>query len=124
MPKILMVDDDPIMQLLYRNVLVQAGHEFSVAGNGAEALVSIAKSKPDLIFMDVIMPVMDGITALRELRKTDRNHSPVVIITANVREYGATEIEARLAGAAGLLTKPFSPAQLVAEIQKYLPVGK
>jgi CheY-like chemotaxis protein len=121
MLKILIVDDDPLMQMLYKGAAVSAGYELLTAGNGIEALMVMAESPPDLIFMDVIMPVMDGLTALREMRKHDLKRCPVVIITGNLQEYEASQHEAKLAGAVGFMSKPFSPAQLLAEIPRYLP---
>jgi CheY-like chemotaxis protein len=122
MPKILIVDDDAVVLLLYKNVLTKSGYELATATDAATGIALMASEKPDLVFMDVMMPGMDGMAALRELRNSGTAYCPVVVITGkNVREYEATRHEAKFVGAAGFLTKPFSPAQLMAEVRRHLP---
>jgi CheY-like chemotaxis protein len=124
MPIILIVDDDPIVHLLYKKHLVQAGFELLNAKNGVEALEVVARTKPDLILMDLMMPGKDGIATLRELKRHEATHAvPVIIITANSTEYETCRKEAKIGGAEALLTKPFSPAKLVSEIQRFFPRG-
>jgi two-component system alkaline phosphatase synthesis response regulator PhoP len=121
--KILIVDDDPIVTMLYRPHLVRAGYTVLTASNGREALKVAAKEFPRLIVMDVLMAEMDGLTALRELKKLDRiKHAPVILTSASVGTHDATRRESELAGAALFLPKPFSPAKLVEEVQRLLPV--
>ena len=69
--KILIVDDDPLMHLLYKNHLEGAGYQMIMAGNGIEALAVAARELPQLIVMDVMMVRMDGMTALRELKSAE-----------------------------------------------------
>ena len=121
--KILIVDDDPLMHLLYKNHLEGAGYQMIMASNGIEALAVAARELPQLIVMDVMMVGMDGMTALRELKSTEATKGiPVLIITANVNQHAAARRESELSGAAGFLTKPFSPAQLLAEVRRLLPL--
>lgn len=124
MSKILIVDDDPVMHLLYRGVLEKAGYQFASASTAQGLLPICEKEKPDLVLMDVMMPGFDGISALRDLRKREATKNvTVVVITANVSEHATFRREAEAAGAMGFLTKPFSPQQLLAEVQKHLPLG-
>ena len=120
--KILIVDDDPLMHLLYRRHLEREGFQLLTARTGREALAIALREAPHLIFMDVMMPETDGMTALRELKKTDGTKAiPVIVITANVGEYTASRQEATMCGAAGFLPKPLSPSQLLEEIRRCLP---
>jgi len=121
-PKVLVVDDDSLMHMLYRKHLEQAGFEVLAAKNGVEALEVAARESPQVIFMDVMMPELDGLSALRELKKADATKAiPVVVITGNATTYAAARRESELGGAAGFLSKPFSPAQLLAEVRRLLP---
>jgi two-component system response regulator GlrR len=118
--KILLADDDPLIRMLYQQALKNAGYELVTASNANEALSKFASSPPDLIILDVMMPGMGGLTALREMNKTTPGHCPVVVIAGNQAQYETTRLEAIHAGAVGFLSKPFSPAQLLAEIRKHL----
>jgi CheY-like chemotaxis protein len=121
-PKILLVDDDALMHLLYRPHLERAGYQLLSARDGVEAVATAAREIPQLILMDVMMPKTDGLTALRELKKAEATKSiPVIVITANVNAYIASRQDSELSGAAGFLSKPLSPAQLVKEIQRLVP---
>ena len=111
--RILLAEDNDINALLARSVLEKVGHSVVRAQNGEEAL-SILRKKQDsfhLIFMDLQMPVMDGITALKHLRQEEKDEGrmeiPVYILTAD--EQSETQEAAEEAGANGFLTKPLNP---------------
>ena len=74
MAKILLVDDEPRIEKLVRDMVEGAGYEFAYAENGADALALVGRIAPDLVIMDVMMPKMDGFTACRELREIGRAH--------------------------------------------------
>lgn len=117
---ILLVDDDPVMHKLLGYHLERAGYKVMEAKNGRDALHLASQLRPGVIVMDIMMADMDGLTALRELKKHDITKGiPVVVMTAN--PHYASRVEAEKAGAASFLTKPFSPAQIVVEVQKLLP---
>ena len=118
--KILIVDDDPVVHMLYKRHLEREGFELLMARNGVEALTVAAQTKPDLILMDVMMPNKDGLSALREFKQNEPTRDvPVIIMTAtNAAEYNVSIQEAKLGGAAGLLTKPLSPTKLVEEVRR------
>lgn len=123
MRKILIVDDDPLVHMLYKRHLEKEGFELLMARNGVEALKVAAESKPDLILMDVMMPAKDGISALRELKQNEATrHIPVIVMTANVSEFYTSTREAKIGGAERLLTKPLSPAKLVEEVRRFFPL--
>ncbi len=77
---------------------------------------------PNLIVMDVMMEALDGLGALRQLKKMEATKAiPVVVITGSINAHEASRREARTSGAAGFLTKPLSPAQLLTEVKRVLP---
>jgi len=122
MAKILVVDDEPIVHRLLQHHLERAGYEMIGATNGREALELANSEAPQLIVMDVMMAEMDGLTALRSLKKEDDTKEiPVIMITAN--SHYVTQQESEAAGASLFLTKPFSPSQLLNEIRRLVPGG-
>jgi CheY-like chemotaxis protein len=116
---ILVVDDEKFMHIFMQHHLARAGYRLLSARNGREGLEKAAAEKPDLIVMDVMMDVMDGLSALRELKQTEATRGiPVIMITMSAQAMTRQESEA--SGAAMFLTKPFSPTQLLMEIKKLL----
>ena len=81
MAKILLVDDEPRIEKLVRDMVESAGYEFAYAENGADALALVGRVAPDLVIMDVMMPKMDGFTACRELRARGVT-VPVIFLSA------------------------------------------
>jgi CheY-like chemotaxis protein len=121
MAKILLVDDDPDIRMVARMTLKRkGGHEVEACDGGASALEKLKSWRPDLIVLDVMMPNMTGHQTLKAIRaQPELQGVPVVFLTAKAQRQ---EIEEGLKlGAAGYLTKPFEPAELVTEIAKFLP---
>jgi len=117
MAKILVVDDEPIVHRLLQHHLERAGYEMIAASNGREALELAGREGPQLIVMDIMMAEMDGLTALRQLKKEEQTKAiPVIMITAN--PHYAAQQESKASGADVFLTKPFSPSQLLSEISR------
>lgn len=120
MNQILVVDDDQLMHRLFQHHLEKAGYQMLSAMTGREALEIASRENPGLIVMDIMMPQMDGLAALRELKKADATRTiPVIVITANGHQLARKESEN--CGAALFLTKPFSPTQLLNEIRRLVP---
>ncbi|MDB6066600.1 MAG: Response regulator consisting of a CheY-like receiver domain and a winged-helix DNA-binding domain [Pedosphaera sp.] len=118
--KILVVDDEEYMHRLMGHHLVRAGYEIIGARNGREAVSKAMGESPQLVLMDVMMPEMDGLAALSELKKSAATRDiPVIMLTTNARTL--TKEEAEASGAAAFFTKPFSPTQLLLEIKRLLP---
>lgn len=118
--KVLLVDDQEDIRKIGRLSLEAVGkHQVLVAANAAEAIYLAWSERPDLILMDMMMPGMDGLAALAELRRTPELRSiPVLFMTAKVQR---SEVEHYLgAGAAGVICKPFDPMTLPSEIAKIL----
>src|SRR5579862_8352622 len=121
--QILVVDDDQLMHMLFEHHLEGAGYRMLSAMNGQQALEMANSENPALIVMDVMMPDVDGLAVLRELKKSDATKAiPVIIITSN--RHALMQKESENAGAAIFLTKPFSPTQLLHEIQRLVPMTK
>jgi len=117
-PKVLLVDDDRLIHQLYHSHLEKAGYEMVSAFKGNEAVELAARELPQAIVMDIMMPEMDGLSAMREIKRNVRTKNiPVIVITANPH-YHLSQMESQWAGAAVFLTKPFGPGSLVSAIQR------
>lgn len=113
--KVLVVDDDPDITELLQYNLEKEGYEVTTAENGKEALETAVKFNPDIILMDVMMPVMDGITACRQLReKPEFRETYILFLTARSEEF--SEIAAFEAGADDFITKPIKPRALISRL--------
>jgi DNA-binding response OmpR family regulator len=113
--KILIVDDEPFNVDYLEQALADLGYETISATNGREALDKVAAEAPDLILLDVMMPVMDGFTVCRLLKAQEETRLiPIVIMTA--LDAKADRITGIQAGADDFLTKPVDEAELVARI--------
>ena len=119
--KILFVDDDPLMHLLYKPHVERAGYEWVGASGGKEAIDLAACQKPRLAVIDIVMPDMDGLSTVAELKKAEATKAlPVIVITGELGYYGRRQ-EFAEAGAAAFMTKPFGPKQLLETIGRLLP---
>lgn len=119
MKKILVVDDDRTMRTVLTRYLENRGYQVEQVTSGAEALIAVAKSPPDLVVSDVMMPEMDGIEFCRRLRATPSGQlMPFIFLS------GRGELEDRIhghsIGADDYLTKPVDPRELVAKIEAQL----
>jgi len=117
--RILVVEDQPDNRQIIRDMLAPTDYEITEAENGEEALAAIAKQRPDLILMDIQLPIMDGYEATR-LIKTDPNLRSIPIIAVNSYALSGEEKKARAAGCDDYVPKPFSPRQLLSKIRHYL----
>ncbi|MBI3788072.1 MAG: sigma-54-dependent Fis family transcriptional regulator [Ignavibacteriales bacterium] len=107
--KVLVVDDDNTILYAFRELLRKEGFKYVVATNGEEALKKISQERPDLIFMDITMPAMDGLEVLKRMQE-QKNRTPVIIITG----FGTmqTAIKAIQLGAFDYLTKPLDVSKI------------
>ncbi|HTI73200.1 MAG TPA: response regulator [Candidatus Limnocylindria bacterium] len=118
-PTILIVDDEAHMLRVTELSLKRGGYSLLIARNGREAIELAGRMHPALIVMDVQMPEMDGLTALKTLKENEAtSHIPVIMLTA--RGHVLTRTEAEGSGAAMFITKPFSPNQLLADVQRLI----
>jgi two-component system, cell cycle response regulator DivK len=117
---ILVVEDQEDNRQILRDLLTSADYEMTEAENGQEALEAVAKQKPDLILMDIQLPVMDGYEATRRLKGNPAYKDiPIIVVTSYA--LSGDEGKARDAGCDAYVTKPYSPRQLLAKIREFLP---
>lgn len=117
MPKILIVDDAEFLRLRISKMLTGEGYEVFEADNGAKAIQAFQANKPDLVLMDVTMPEMDGLTALKQIRSIDAK-AKVIMLTALGQE--SVVLEAIRSGARDFVVKPFERERVLGAIQKLL----
>ena len=116
---VLIVDDDSDIRTFVEVSLSLAGFDTIEAADGEEALAQAVAHSPDIVVLDVMMPNMDGFTALRRIRQDGRiSHIPVILLTAKAQTQD--KLEGFEAGADDFLTKPFDPSELVARVQASL----
>ena len=113
-PQILVVDDDPALNILVAHLLRDEGYEIQTAAHGREALQSIDGGCPDAVVLDLEMPVMDGRAFYHRLRAA-RCMTPVIILSA----HGAKQAQREL-GADAALDKPFDPDEFVTAVHELL----
>ena len=124
MAKILVVDDDPAVQMTIRLLLERAGHSVVVAGDGHKGLAAFESGDFDLLFLDIFMPGMDGLETMRHVQRL-RPTVPIVVISGRplVTDAGAEPdflaMSTKL-GAISSLPKPFKPAALLATVENCL----
>ena len=114
--RILLVDDDPNISHLVRLYLEKEGFEVTESARGDDALVTFQQSVPDLVLLDVMLPGMDGLQVLREIRKTSK--APVIMLTARVETFD--KVLGLELGADDYITKPFETKELVARVKAVL----
>ena len=117
---ILVVEDQEDNRQIMRDLLTANDYQMTEAENGEEALAAVAKDRPDLILMDIQLPVMDGCEATRRI-KADPSLSSIPIIAVTSYALSEDEEKARAAGCNDFVPKPFSPRHLLAKIRQYLP---
>jgi len=115
--KVLVVDDAAFMRLRACKVLQDNGHEVVQAENGADAIRQYAEHRPDAVLLDITMPEMDGLEALKEIRRIDPA-ARVAMVTAMGQQ--AIVMEALRAGAKDFVLKPFQPDRVLGALQKLL----
>jgi DNA-binding response OmpR family regulator len=114
--RILVVDDEPDVLLLCRVNLEFAGHEVFDAGDADRGMAAVFEHEPDLIILDIMLPMRDGLSFLRELRSNPVTADvPVILLTAKTQ--GSDQLVGFQTGADEYITKPFSPSVLTNTIE-------
>ena len=118
-PTILVVDDEPDVVTLIEQILHAEGYRVLPAYDGISALDTAVRKKPDLILLDLMMPTMSGYEVCEQLKGNPvTQYIPIVCITsAHTATARANSLKA---GAETLITKPFLPAELIAQVNRYL----
>ncbi len=116
--RILIVDDTAFMRMTIKNVLQKNGYEVvGEAENGQVAVEKYMQEKPDLVTMDITMPIMDGITAIKEIMQTNPE-AKIVVVSAMGQK--SLVIEALSSGAKDFIVKPFQPERILDAVKKVL----
>jgi two-component system chemotaxis response regulator CheY len=116
--RILVVDDAAFMRMMLKDILTKGGHQvIGEAANGMEAIKKYDELKPDVVTMDITMPEMEGIQALREIRKTD---PAAKVIMCSAMGQQAMVIDAIQAGAKEFIIKPFQADRVLNSVNKIL----
>jgi two-component system, cell cycle response regulator DivK len=117
--RILVVEDQSDNRKIIRDAFARTEYEIIETENGEEALAAIAKARPDLILMDIQLPIMDGYTATRRI-KADPALRSIPIIAVTSYALSGEEEKAREAGCDDYIPKPYSPRELLAKVRQYL----
>ncbi len=116
--RVLITDDTLFMRVALKNILINNGYEIAgEAATGKQSVDLYLVTKPDLVTMDITMPEMDGIAALREIRKND---PAAMVIMCTARGQKNMVLEAVSAGAKDFIVKPFQADKVVAAIRKLI----
>lgn len=119
MARVLVIDDEPDVRWLLRLSLERIGHEVLLAEDGLRGVAMAQRQHPDVVVVDLMMPVMDGYGVIDALAKDDRTaHLPVLVLTAKALPEDQARCEE--AGARRFLTKPFDPEELAVELARVL----
>ncbi|MCZ8523458.1 MULTISPECIES: response regulator [Paenibacillus] len=118
MAKVMVVDDAAFMRMMLRSMLTEEGHEIvAEAANGLEAVHAYLAARPDLVTMDITMPELDGVGAVKEIRR----HDPAArIIMCSAMGQKAMVVDAISAGAKDFVVKPFQKDRVVESVNKVL----
>src|SRR5262249_35184247 len=117
--RILVVEDQEDNRRILRDLLGNAGYQLIEAESAEEALTAVEAQRPDLILMDIQLPVMDGYEAGRRIKShPDMNAVPIIAVTSYA--LAGDEAKALAAGCTAYISKPFSPRALLAKVREYL----
>src|SRR6195256_718822 len=118
--RILVIEDMEDNRRILRDLLTNAGFDLIEAVDGEKGIVAAAEHRPDLILMDIQIPIIDGYEATRRIKADPALRSiPVIAVTSHALSGG--EEKARAAGCDDFVAKPYSPRQLLAKVRQYLP---
>jgi DNA-binding response OmpR family regulator len=113
---LLLVDDEPMVREVLTRYLEQDGHRVTAVADGAAALAAIARDRYDLVVLDLMLPTVDGLTILRELRRA--GSTPVIVLSARGEE--EDRIRGLALGADDYVVKPFSPREVAVRVTSVL----
>jgi two-component system OmpR family response regulator len=122
--KILIVDDDPSIREILCTQLGRLGFQASAAADGKEAVALFKSDPPDLILMDMMMPVMDGLAACQQIRALEKKGARVPILFLTARDTRHDQISSALCGGDEFITKPISLQELRERVEAALAHAK
>jgi len=117
--RIVLAEDEPQIAKLVEFKLMKEGYQVTWKENGEEALEAIKRERPDLILLDIMMPVMDGYEVLRQIKEDEKLRDiPVIMLTARAQERDV--VKGIDSGAEDYIIKPFHPAELLSRVKRIL----
>ncbi len=115
--KVLIADDAAFMRMMLKDILTKNGHEVvGEAANGAEMLIKYEETQPDIVTLDITMPEMDGLTAIKELKK---KHPDANVIMCSAMGQQSMVIDAIQSGAKDFIVKPFQAERVIECLSKF-----
>jgi DNA-binding response OmpR family regulator len=120
MKKILLVEDDPMLQDIYLTKLKEVGFDVSLASDGEKVIPELERAKPELMLLDIVLPLKDGWEVLAEVRKDPRWNSVRIVVLSNIGEASDVEKGFALGANLYLIKAHFTPSQVVGEVNKLL----
>src|SRR5438270_13776940 len=118
--RILVVEDQEDNRQILRDLLSNAGYDMIEAEDGQQAIVAANEHRPDLILMDIQLPMVDGYEATRQIKANPALKAiPIIVVTSYA--LSGDEDKARAAGCDAYVAKPYSPRALLAKIREYIP---
>jgi len=118
--RVLVIEDTLDNRQIIRDLLVNSGYEVIEANDGGAGVAKAAEVRPDLILMDIQLPVLDGYEATRRIKANpDLKDIPIIAVTSYA--LSGDEAKTKAAGCDGYVAKPFSPRELLAMVKKFLP---
>ncbi|HBB32502.1 MAG TPA: response regulator [Cyanobacteria bacterium UBA8803] len=122
-PLIAYIDDSRIDSQTMGQILAQAGYRFINIQDSVQALVQLLEHKPDLIFLDLVMPIANGYEICAQIRRVSLfKDTPVIILTGN--DGIVDRVRAKMVGSSGFLSKPITQQKVLSVLQRYLPAAK
>jgi two-component system cell cycle response regulator DivK len=121
--RILIIEDQEDNRTIMRDLLTGAGFELIEAADGEEGVKLAQSERPDLILMDIQLPIIDGYEATRRIKAiVELKSIPIIAVTSYA--LSGDEAKTREAGCDGYVAKPFSPRELLAKVREFLPGGE
>jgi len=119
--RVLVIEDTEDNRQIMRDLLTNAGYDLIEAVDGAEGLAKAKEHRPDLILMDIQLPILDGYEVTRRIKADPAlKHIPIIAVTSYA--LSGDESKTRAAGCDAYVAKPFSPRQLLSKVREFLPL--
>ena len=119
MAKVLIVEDDPILRNMYSVKFTKAGHEVQSADNGEEGLKLMRSFRPDLVLMDLMMPVMDGFTALTRAKEDQEIKAIPIVILTNLSQAEDAEKTLKCGAADFIVKSNLTPSEVLEKVKNH-----
>ncbi len=120
MPKLLIIEDDPLVQELYRRLFEFKHYDIQTARDGEDGLAKLKNFTADLVLLDIMMPIMDGIDMLRAMSKDDQLKNIPVIMLTNLDDDMAVKTAKELGAKDYMVKSDFTPSEIIKQVERQL----